>query len=96
MQRPTVERRLRGAEQIGTLILLNRILVLLPTIQLATLTLPLFLTHGGISWDMPKARKIAPRGMPSPAELQRYQAIGRIYLAAGLILALIPPPDYQT
>ncbi len=96
LTRPTVQRRLRGADAVGPLLLLNRFLILAPLIEVAAFSLPLFLAHGGTSWDMKKARAVAPRGMPGLAEIQRLQVIGRLYLAAGLLMALIPPPEYQS
>ena len=96
LQRPTIEARLNEAQLIGTLILLNRVLIMLPSVQIAKLTLPLILTHGGVSWDIARGRKIAPRGMQSLPKMQRLQVIGRLYFATGLLLALIPPPDYQS
>ena len=75
--------------------LLNRFFIPAPLIELAAFSLPLFLAHGGTSWDMKKPRAVAPRGMPGLAEIHRLQVIGRLNLAAGPPMALIPPPEYK-
>ena len=92
-QRPTVRQRLKGAEFLGTVFLLNSSLVMLPNTRIDFRQFEYSLYHQYLSWDLDAAFEIVNLGSRTPEDIRKEaQQIGEAYAAVGTLIMLMINP----
>ncbi len=92
-QRPTVSQRMKLAELVGTIYLVNSSLVMLPDTQLNFKQMEYNLYHQYLSWDLEAALKIVQLGDRTPEDIRKEaKQIGAAYALAGTLIMLMINP----